>query len=274
MVPTFRRPQALAALLKGIAATRFPRNRIEVIIVDDSGYDELEPVLAPFRGCYHLIAIRTPHLGPGPARQAGIDLAQGKYLAFTDDDCVPDPDWLVELQAALGANPGCAVGGEVINGLRDNSFSSASQMIFEYFSQQSAFNEVEYVGTGNVAYPGPAFREIGGLDRNWRVWGGEDRDLCRRWRASGRRFVFHSPARILHYHPLTLRKFLHQHFRYGRGAGQFHRASPLRRSGFYTGLIAAGFSGRPRLLTGTLVVLSQMATACGFLRERIFERGT
>jgi len=273
VVPTFHRPQALVALLKGIAANCFPRDQIEVIVVDDSGCGEVDAVLAPFRELYSLTALLTPHLGPGPARQVGIDIAQGEYLAFTDDDCIPDPGWLSELYAGLRANPGCAIGGCVLNGLPENVFSSTSQIIFDYFVRQCAVSEVEYVGTGNVAYPAAAFRAIGGLDRNWRIGGGEDRDLCRRWRGSGRRFVIHSTASIRHYHPLQLSEFCNQQFRYGRGASRVHRDSPLQRFGFYWGLVAAGFSGdgrHPRLFTGALVMLSQLATGCGFIAERLF----
>jgi GT2 family glycosyltransferase len=275
VVPTFHRPGALAALLRGIAANCFPKNQVEVIIVDDSGCGDLEDVIAPFRECFPVIALRTPHLGPGPARQAGVDVAQGEYLAFTDDDCVPDPDWLAELKAGLEANPGCAVGGALFNGLPENVFSSTAHMIFDYLVQYYAPSEVDYVGTGNVAYPAAAFRAIGGLDRNWRIWGGEDRDLCRRWRGSGGRFVFHSAAKIAHFHRLTLRGFWNQHLRYGRGAGRFHQTSPLQRSSFYWGLIGTGFCGdgrHPRLFTGALVLLSQMAIGCGFARERLFGR--
>jgi glycosyltransferase involved in cell wall biosynthesis len=275
VVPTFRRPQALSALLQGIAANCFPKNEIEVIIVDDSGCGDLAPILAPFSECYPLIALRTPHLGPAPARQAGIDLATGEYLAFTDDDCVPDSDWLSELNASLEANPECAVGGALFNGLPENIFSSASHIMFDYIVRRYGSTEVNFVGTGNVSYPAAAFRGIGGLDRSWSIWGGEDRELCRRWRDSGRRFVLHPAAKIRHYHPLTLFQFWNQQFRYGRGASRFHRRSPFQDSGFYFGLLAAGFRGdgrHLRLLTGMLILLSQLATGCGFLSERFFGR--
>jgi cellulose synthase/poly-beta-1,6-N-acetylglucosamine synthase-like glycosyltransferase len=272
VIPTFHRPEALSALLKGIAANCFPKDQVEVIVVDDSGSGDLEPVLAPFRECYPVVALRTPHLGPAPARQAGIDIAQGEYLAFTDDDCIPDPNWLAELKVGLEANPGCAIGGWVSNGLPENLFSSSSHIIFEYVVRYHARGEVDYVGTGNVAYPAASFRAIGGLDRTWQNWGGEDRDLCRRWRGSGRRFVVHAAANIRHCHPLTLRNFWNQHVRYGRGASQYHQTSPFSRLGFYWGLIGAGFSGdgrHPRLFTGAAVVLSQVAIGCGFAWERL-----
>jgi glycosyltransferase involved in cell wall biosynthesis len=84
-------------LLQSISEQRFPLQDIEVIIVDDSGEGNLGQVVQSFARLYRLTLLVTAHLGPGPARQTGIDSAQGVNLAFTDDDCVPDPDWLKSL---------------------------------------------------------------------------------------------------------------------------------------------------------------------------------
>ena len=42
--------------------------------------------------------------GPGAARNAAAALARGEWLAFTEDDCVPAPDWLARAAARLAAN--------------------------------------------------------------------------------------------------------------------------------------------------------------------------
>jgi GT2 family glycosyltransferase len=274
IVATFRRPRALTELLTGLSRQCFDSSQMEIIVVDDSGESNLEPVIEPFRKSLDLKWTGTPHLGPAAARQAGVDLARGKYLAFTDDDCIPDPGWLFHLREAVEANPGCAIAGSVLNGLEGNLYAAAWQIIFDYILEKNATPEIEYVGTGNVAFPADAFLEIGGLDRKWNIWGGEDRDLCRRWRASGRRFVACPQAMILHCHPLTLRSFCNQQFRYGQGAARFRRTSPPSRQGpgFYTGLLRAGFRGDGRnssFLLGSLVLLSQIAIACGFQVERL-----
>jgi GT2 family glycosyltransferase len=275
VVPTYRRPEALRNLLQSISEQRFPLEDIEVIIVDDSGEGNLGPVVQSFAAFSRLTLLVTAHLGPAPARQTGIDKAQGFNLAFTDDDCVPDPDWLNSLAIALRQNPGCAIAGAVLNGLWRNAFSSATHLIHDYVVANWSRTELNYAGTGNVAFPADGFREIGGLDSEWSNWGGEDRDLCRRWRASGRRIIGCPAAKIAHFHALTFRQFFDQHFRYGRGAARFHRvrghsktgATGLQNAGFYFGLLSAGF--RAGLRIGILVIVSQAATAAGLLAELV-----
>lgn len=248
MIPTYRRPAALGNLLQSISEQRFPLDDIEVIIVDDSSEGNLDAVVQPFASTYTLILLASAHLGPGPARQKGIDNARGVNLAFTDDDCVPDPDWLTSLSAGLGNNPGCAIAGAVLNGCRTNLFSSATQLIHDYVVANWSRTDLNYAGTGNLAFPADAFREIGGLDSEWNNWGGEDRDLCRRWRASGRRLTCPA-AKVAHFHALKFRQFFNQHFRYGQGAARFHRTrgdsradgTGVQGAGFYLGLLSAGF---------------------------------
>ena len=277
VVPTFRRPAALRNLLQSIPEQRFPLDDIEVIVVDDSGEGTLGPVVQPFALIYRLTLLATPHLGPGPARQTGIDYAQGLNLAFTDDDCVADPEWLNSLGAALHANPGSAIAGAVLNGFSRNPCSSATQLIHDYVVANWSRNELNYAGTANLAFPADAFREIGGLDLKWENGGGEDRDLCRRWRASGRRLVACPTAKIAHFHALTFRQFFDQHFHYGRGAARFHglrlnsKGDPtgLQNVGFYLGLLVAGFRGGVRL--GVLVLASQVATTAGVVVELVSE---
>jgi GT2 family glycosyltransferase len=279
VVPSYRRPAALRHLLQSISEQRFPLEEIEVIIVDDSGEGNLGPVVQPFAALYRLTLAVTAHLGPGPARQAGVDLTEGLNLAFTDDDCVPDPEWLSNLSIALRLNPGCAIAGAVLNGVSRNPFSATTQLIHEYVVAKWSQTELNYAGTGNLALPADAFREIGGLDSGWSNWGGEDRDLCRRWRASGRRIIACPAAKIAHFHALTLRRFFDQHFRYGRGAARFHRfpgtsmseGTGVQNAGFYLGLLSTGF--RAGLGVGLLVLVSQAATAAGLLAELVSGAG-
>jgi hypothetical protein len=48
----------------------------------------------------------------------------------SDQLSAADGDWLCHLLATLQANPGCAVGGTIVNGFPDNVFAAAWQVIF------------------------------------------------------------------------------------------------------------------------------------------------
>ena len=133
--------------------------------------------------------------------------------------------------------------------------------------------------------PAARFGALGGFDPSYPLAAGEDRDLCDRLLDAGAHLVYVPGAVVLHAHALGARGFLHQHFRYGRGACHFHGERSRRTEGrirvepprFYLGLLAAPFSDehgglRPVTLSG-LLLLSQLANAVGFVWELVRPAG-
>jgi glycosyltransferase involved in cell wall biosynthesis len=93
IIPTFNRFELLDAALASVAAQKL-RDHIEVIVVNDGG-----PSVAPVvRAWEDVLAVKLVELdrrmGPAAARNAGIDHATGKYVAFLDDDDLFLPDHL------------------------------------------------------------------------------------------------------------------------------------------------------------------------------------
>ena len=129
VVTTRNRPVQLAVLLSALASLDFPRDRFEVVVVDDGGDTLLDGVIAPFTKRLNLRLLRCEHGGPARGRNTGVANAEGHYLAFTDDDCAPESGWLRHMKDALEMNPGAMVGGTVVNGLPSNPYSAASQLI-------------------------------------------------------------------------------------------------------------------------------------------------
>ncbi len=109
----------------------------------------------------------------------------------------------------------------------------------------------------------------------------EDRELCDRWVAGGGRLAYVEEARVAHHHPMSPVGFLRQHFNYGRGAFSYHRRR-LRRSAeglrpeplrFYADLLAyPARRGRRGVRWPALMILSQVANAAGYVRERLAAR--
>lgn len=93
IIPTFNRFEPLDAALGSVAA-QSARNRIEVIVVNDGG-PSVAPVVRAREGELSVRLVELERrVGPGAARNVGIQLAAGDYLAFLDDDDLFLPDHL------------------------------------------------------------------------------------------------------------------------------------------------------------------------------------
>jgi GT2 family glycosyltransferase len=213
-----------------LSALGYPRDRLEVLVVDDGGETPLDAVVAPFRSDLTLTLIRQPNAGPAAARNAGAERARGEYLAFTDDDCLPDPSWLMELVQVLSRAPDSMVGGTTLNAA-SSLYSATSQLIIDvvYRHYNADPLRARFVASNNMALPARGFREIGGFDPTFRT--AEDRDLCDRWLHRGNRIVHTPAATVRHVRHMDARSFCRQHFEYGRGAERFCRRRSERHSG-------------------------------------------
>lgn len=87
----------LPACLDALAAQTLPRDRYEIIVVDDGSADDTA-ALARRPG---VICASIPASGPAAARNHGARLARGELLFFTDADCEPDSRWAEALLAAF-----------------------------------------------------------------------------------------------------------------------------------------------------------------------------
>jgi GT2 family glycosyltransferase len=258
----------------------YPRDRFEVIVVDDGSEPPPEGVVASFRDPLDVMLLTQPRAGPAAARNAGAAKARGEFLVFTDDDCAPAPDWLRTLASRFATSQDRAIGGRTLNALPNNLYSTASQLIVDYlYTYYNADpDRARFFTSNNLALPSDRFHAIGGFDTTFAHAAAEDREFCERWLHHGYPMTCASEAVIYHAHALTFRTFWRQHFNYGRGAFRFHRLRAQRGSGylkleplsFYLTLLRYPFSqarGQQALLLVTLLMVSQAAIAAGFLWE-------
>ena len=281
IVPTFNRPQNLARLLSGLDKLDYAHEDYQVIVVDDGSETNLDPVIAPFRQTMKMVLLKQKNAGPAAARNYGVQFAQGKFLAFTDDDCMPATNWLSQLDQHLCQLPNSMVGGKIANALLENVYASASQLItdlvYAYYNADPW--HARFAATNNLAMPTDLFRVLGGFDPAFRT--SEDRDWCDRWLKAGYPFMYAEDAVIYHAHQLTFASYWRQHVGYGRGAWRFNRAHARRsanstiKSDFYLASLRRLQTWLPQLpkqravsLAG-LLFLWQLANTFGFASQMI-----
>ena len=279
IVPTRNRPIQLETCLSAMAELDYPRDRCEVIVVDDGGDIGIEETVRRFSREINVVAVRCEHGGPAAARNFGVAHSSREKLAFTDDDCTVDPHWLTALDSRLSAKAHSMVGGRVINALTENPYSTASQslqdFLYHWYHEQGR-GQLPFFTTNNLAMFRSDFERIGGFDVSF-TFASEDRDISDRGAHSGLDLVYAPEAIVRHAHELDLREFVTQHFRYGQGAARFHAARALRRqdrvrlepAAFYLGMMSSPVSGGARPLPAlALVLISQWASLLGFAHAR------
>ena len=196
-MPTYRRPKQLRDALERLFQLKPPTGGFEIVVVDDGSpaadgvtavLDELS-ALAP-------IPLRweaSPYnQGPGATRNVAWRLAEGDWIAFTDDDCRPEVDWLVGLLERAHD-----VGADVVQG-RTVPDPEKEHLLAEPFSRSIRVDRAnEYYQTCNIAYRRSLIEQLGGFDERFRH-SGEDTDLG--WRAveAGAKVAFASEAVVFH----------------------------------------------------------------------------
>jgi GT2 family glycosyltransferase len=207
---TYKRPDGLKRLLEALARLRFERVEapaLEVVVVDNEAAgraraicSELEPGF-PWR----LRCEEEPRQGITYARNRGLDCALpgADFVAFIDDDEVPEPGWLDALMRAQQRHAADVVSGPVR--------STFGPEIPEWVRKGGFFRpraladgaRLEIAFTHNALVSAGLFLEIGRFDDRFAHTGGEDTDFFMRAHRAGRLMVWAADAVVEEAVPLA-----------------------------------------------------------------------
>jgi glycosyltransferase involved in cell wall biosynthesis len=170
VVPTYRRSRNLPRLVAALEAQTLDLDRFEVLIVDNGSDDDTPEVLAELARTSPLalrpLRIEVNH-GPAPARNLGWRSAATTYVAFTDDDCVPRPDWLEQSLASCRATPDLGVlQGATLRPPGSHVYGSGT--VYRETTAPSPYFE-----GCNLVFPRAVLERTGGFDETYH-FGGED----------------------------------------------------------------------------------------------------
>lgn len=224
IIPAFNAEKTLAQCLE--ACRRQTYSDVQIIVVDDGSTDNTCSIAQRFG----IHCLSQENQGPAAARNRGASEACGDILAFTDADCVPAADWIERLLEGFGEGI-VAVGGTY--GIV-NSGSSLARIIHEEIQMRhEKFGEdVDFVGSFNMAVLAASFREVGGFDACFPAASAEDNDLSYRLLDAGGKLCFRRNAVVAHHHPSRLWSYLRTQARHGYWRMKLYAKHPARaRSG-------------------------------------------
>ena len=170
VIPTYQRPALLRTCLEALANQQLPTDQFEVLVVDDGN----EPAVAQAsQDVAQQTGISIRYLGqiqrrgPAAARNAGWQSAQTPYIAFTDDDCLPQPGWLSTALAQFGR------GAQVITGRVRMPMPDQPT----HHDKTTALLETAEFVTANLFCRRSVLEQVGGFDERFDIAWREDSDL-------------------------------------------------------------------------------------------------
>jgi glycosyltransferase involved in cell wall biosynthesis len=179
IVPMLNEERVIARCLRALEAQTFPRDRWEVIVVDNGSRDRTLEIAASFAGSLNLTILVKTGVSISAVRNFGARAAQGECLAFLDADCVAPPDWLKLAHGALSANSRRIVGAQYTIP-RDSSWVAKA-----WYGDLCQLKQgpILYVPGGDLIVRRDRFFELSGFDEQ--IETSEDCDFCQRAAASG-----------------------------------------------------------------------------------------
>lgn len=256
VVPTYNRKDKLRQCIESLLLQDYPRTQYEIIIVDDGSSDATKGLVESFlNGNSNLRFLSQLHRGPAAARNLGIKEARGKYVGFTDNDCIVDQGWISQMAQAFMVNKNILA----VGGLTKIDLSNIKAAVSQCLSDGAILTEINgspetiFFPTCNVSIKKESLN--GGFDESFPLPAGEDLEFFWRLYKAGKRFVYAPAIQIFHNCHPNFCSFLKQAYMYGRGnylVQYIHQDHPLlheittRRGFAFLGSVLLNFLKIPR----------------------------
>jgi glycosyltransferase involved in cell wall biosynthesis len=98
IVPVYNTGRHLGRCLAALRGLDYPRDEYEILMVDNNSTDNSPSILA---AASDIRTLREAKQGSYAARNLAVRESRGRYLVFTDSDCMPDSGWLRAIEAAF-----------------------------------------------------------------------------------------------------------------------------------------------------------------------------
>ena len=193
VVPVYNAEATLETCIDSLLHLEYPRDRHELILVDNASTDRSWKILQRFGN--HIRALQEPKPGPSAARNCGIRNAQFPVVAFTDSDCRVDAQWLRHVVEPL-CDPAVGVSGGSIRSDRPCNRVEAFGDIVHDNSKAITHYVPPYSASANWASRREDLLRLNGFDEAFLR--SEDVELSCRMLQAGFRLA-HAPEAIVYH---------------------------------------------------------------------------
>lgn len=214
IIPVKDREEDLFECLDSIISQSYPKDRMEIIVVDDGSEKKIE--LKEFAFVRLLRNEKTR--GQSYCRNIGVREAKGEILAFIDSDCTAGRTWLEELIPYFSFSSIGAVGGYVDGYFSETHLDRYEKVFSPLFMGNKPFFGLKdfsmtYLPFCNLLVRKHVYTDLLGIREELYV--GEDVDFCLRMREKGHLLLYVPYGGVKHKHRRRLKDFAKRRFDYG-----------------------------------------------------------
>jgi len=223
VVCAYNAERTMEACLASLETLDYPD--YEVLVVNDGSKDRTLEISERFPFCR---IISQENKGLSAARNVGAEAATGEIVAYTDSDCVADPDWLTYLVGKMEASDLAACGGPNFPP-PENSLVPAAVAVSPGGPTHVLISDeqAEHIAGCNMAFRREALMALGGFDPVYRA-AGDDVDICWRFQDAGHAIGFSAAAVVWHFRRNTVRAYINQQRGYGKAEALVYAKHPFR----------------------------------------------
>jgi len=223
VVCAYNAERTMDACLASLEVLNYPD--YEVIVVNDGSRDRTREIAESYPYCR---IINQPNRGLSIARNVGAEAATGEIVAYTDSDCVADPDWLLYLVDRMEAGGLAACGGPNFPPPEASLVPAAVAVAPGGPTHVLLSDEVaEHIAGCNMAFRRETLLGLGGFDPVYRA-AGDDVDICWRFQDAGHVIGFSPAAMVWHFRRNTVKAYCNQQRGYGKAEALVYSKHPFR----------------------------------------------
>lgn len=196
IITTYNRFESLKNCIDSIYNQTIDDEKVEIIVIDDGSTDDTPSITKKYKKVRYF---RNNRKGHGAGCNLGIKKAKGEIIAFIDDDCIADKDWLKNILLTFNKHKEVSgIGGAIINPY-DSKIAWANYILnFSCFFHFGKIRKVNYIASCNSTYRRRDVKNFSYAEK-LEYMGYDETYFLYQLKKAGKKILFNPGIKVIHF---------------------------------------------------------------------------